>query len=313
MSDNFLKKYSPKKLEDFHIDNYTLFSNNINLLITGPSSSGKTSLLISYINYYYENNNNNIYTNENILFMNNLKDQGIQFCRNNVKTFCQTASSIKIKKKIIAIDDIDEFSDVSQQVIANCLTKYSNNILCIATCSNTLKVFNGLKSRMAFITIFNPTYDKLLTLTNNIITSENITIDSKLIPLIIESSNSSYKILLNTLQKIKIFDKTIDTNNVYELITSINFNTFNKYINSLKQHQLLDAINILFNISESGISVIDILFEFFFFIKHTKTTLDDPLKSDIIKIISKYIILFNNLHEDSIELAFFTNDLLLLF
>ena len=166
---------------------------------------------------------------------------------------------------------------------------------------------------MLFITIFSPTYDKLLNIANNIISNENIDIDSKLIPLLIQSSNSSYKTLLNTLQKIKIYNSKIDKDNIYELITSINFKNFNLYIQNIKQSKLLDAINILDDISNSGVSVIDILFEFFYYIKISNIIIDDMLKYNIIQIISKYIIIFNNLHEDSIELAFFTNEIFNLF
>jgi DNA polymerase III delta prime subunit len=313
MVECFLNKYAPKTFQDFSIDNYTILNNSdVNILINGTFSTGKTTLLFKFIQNYF-NDNINIYDNPNILFINNLKDQGIQFCRNNVKTFCQTASSNLNKKKIIAIDDIDEFSDVSQQVIANCLNKYGNNVICIASCINTLKVFNGLKSRMIFITIYSPTYDKLLDITSNIITNENIDIDSDLIPLLIHSSNSSYKILLNTLQKIKIFNCKVDKNNIYELITSINFKNFNLYIQHIKDLNLIEAINILDSITNSGVSVIDILFEFFYYIKISNIINDDMLKYNIIQIISKYIIIFNNLHEDSIELAFFTNEILYLF
>ena len=39
--------------------------------------------------------------------INNLKDQGIQYYRNEVKIFSQTRSNIPFKKKIIVLDDID--------------------------------------------------------------------------------------------------------------------------------------------------------------------------------------------------------------
>lgn len=37
---------------------------------------------------------------DNILYINNLKEQGINYYRNDVKTFCQISSSIKNKKKL---------------------------------------------------------------------------------------------------------------------------------------------------------------------------------------------------------------------
>lgn len=310
MTENFLIKYSPKSIDNFFIDNHKIFNNDISLLITGPFGSGKTSLLIFYIHKYI-GEDINIYNNENVLFLNNLKDQGIQFCRNNVKTFCQNPSHNVNFKKIIAIDDIDEFSDVSQQVICNCINKYPQNVLCIATCNNNLKVYSGLKSRMAFISIFPPSFDILKSLAIDIVSKENIQIDSSLIDLIANSSNSSYKILINTLQKIQLLNQPINVDNIYELITSINYDTFNIFFNALLKKDINTAIEIIFKIVNSGISVIDILFELFFYIQYVQNNIDNILKYKIIQTISKYITIFNNSHEDSIEIAFMTNDLFL--
>lgn len=315
MSDNFLYKYSPKSIRDFSVDNSNILYDDVNLLITGPPGSGKTSLLIAYIQQYL-GTGYNIYSNENILFVNNLKDQGIQFCRNNVKTFCQTPCTQKNKKKIIVIDDIDEFSEASQQVISNCLSKFPYNVFGIACCNNTLKVFTGLKSRMAFIELVAPTRDNFEQLCKHVIENENIKLNEdnkdELTALIVDSSQS-YKILLNTLQKLYTFDSVITIDNISELITSINFKMFNKYLNFVYELNIQEAVDIIIKISESGISVIDILYEFFIFIKDRKTNISDFDKYNIIKVISKYMTIFNNLQEDNIELAFFTNDLLSIF
>lgn len=312
MCDNFLHKYAPRNINDFHIDNYKIMESCVNLLICGPYGTGKTTLLITYIEKYFENSIN-VYADENILFINNLKDQGIHFCRNNVKMFCQTPCIAKNKKKIIAIDDIDEFSDVSQQVICNCLNKYYDNIICIATCNNTLKVFQGLKSRMAFISVFQPTLEQISDYYVHVKKQENIIIMKSLDQIIIDSCNLSYKVLLNTLQKFKILNSKIDDKNLYELITTINYNTFNTYISYIQNKDLNKSINTITKISDSGVSVIDILYEFFLYIKDAKTNISDKKKYVIIKIISKYMTIFNNNHEDSIELAFMTNEIIPVF
>ena len=134
MSECFLKKYAPKQNKDFFVDNSKQLQGSVqgNMLIRGDNGTGKTSLIINLIHLYL-NYQSNLYFDENVLFMNNLKDQGIQFCRSNVKLFCQTPCNDKSFKKVIAIDDIDEFSDISQQVICNYVNKYSDNILFLAT------------------------------------------------------------------------------------------------------------------------------------------------------------------------------------
>ena len=310
MTENFLLKYTPTSLDEFHVDNKKLFNNDVNILICGQAGSGKTTLLTQHINEYF-GYHVDIHSDSNVLFMSNLKEQGIQFCRSNVKTFCQNASMNVKRKKIIAIDDVDEFNDTTQQVISNCITKYCTNVLCVATCCNTLKVYSGLKSRMAFVTLHLPPNDYLEKYSAKIIKDQNIIIEPDLIQHIVEYSNSSYKILLNNLQKFKLFNKNITYENINDLITTINNETLDNYFTNLLSCDLQSAIDSIFKVVESGISVIDILFELIAYMKISRCVIkSDTLKYKIIQIITKYITIFNNTHEDQIEIAFLTNDLI---
>ena len=69
------------------------------------------------------------------------------------------------------------------------------------------------------------------------------------------------------------------------------------------------AIQIIYSIYKKGYSVMDILDSYFTFIKVTNL-LDETIKYKVIKLILKYIALFHTLHENDIELAFFTNELI---
>ena len=76
-----------------------------------------------------------------------------------------------------------------------------------------------------------------------------------------------------------------------------------------QNNELDNAINIINNIFKKGYSVMDILDSYFTFIKVTNL-LDETIKYKVIKLILKYIALFHTLHENDIELAFFTNELI---
>ena len=100
----FLKKYQPQKFDDFIIDTdyvkllRTMVNmDNLNILLIGNNGSGKTSLIEATIREYY--NLDDIPT-QNVLVINNLKDQGIQYYRNEVKIFSQTRSNVPFKKEI---------------------------------------------------------------------------------------------------------------------------------------------------------------------------------------------------------------------
>lgn len=56
----------------------------------------------------------------------------------------------------------------------------------------------------------------------------------------------------------------------------------------------------------------DILDNYFLFIK-TTPLINETNKYKITKILCKYMTIFHNIHEDEIELALFTNNLIELF
>ena len=75
----------------------------------------------------------------------------------------------------------------------------------------------------------------------------------------------------------------------------------------MKKYNLQEALKQIYYIHDYGYSVIDILDYMFAFIKLTDM-LTEEVKYQIIPILCKYITIFHNTHEDSIELALFTNN-----
>jgi uridine kinase len=69
---------------------------NIHILLTGNKCSGKTTMIQAIIRNYYGKDHTSI--RNDILFINNLKSR-VVFYRNELKTFCQSYSSIYGKKK----------------------------------------------------------------------------------------------------------------------------------------------------------------------------------------------------------------------
>ena len=155
----FINKFQPKRLNDFELkDDFfdiikTLISTDtLNILFIGEPGSGKTSLLNALIREYYNIDDIGQHQN-NILYINSLKEQGINYYRNDVKIFCQTCSSIENKKKIVILDDIDIINEQSQQVFRNCIDKYSHNVHFISSCTNIQKVIESLQSRFYYLKI----------------------------------------------------------------------------------------------------------------------------------------------------------------
>ena len=94
-----------------------------------------------------------------------------------------------------------------------------------------------------------------------------------------------------------------------KLCSNICFSEFELYTKYITNDNLPEAINIFYKLYDSGYSVIDILDNYFIFIKMYDKFDDEIIKYKIIKLLCKYITLFHNLHEDEIELALFSNNL----
>jgi DNA polymerase III delta prime subunit len=314
----FINKFQPIYFADFEInDNImevlkTLITmNNLNILFIGGIGYGKTSILNALIKEYYFNENSpQINYSENILHINSLKEQGINYYRNDVKTFCQTSSIIKGKKKIVVLDDIDFINEQSQQVFRNCIDKYSHNVHFISSCSNIQKVIESLQSRFTIIKINPLKRENLTTIMNKIKISENIEIEPAAEQFILDICNNTVKTLINYMEKFKLLNKQITLDLATNVCTNISFHSFKEYTELIKSGNLIDAVDCFYNIYDKGYSVMDILDNYFLFVKVTPILTEDE-KYKIFPLICKYITIFYNIHEDQIELALFTNNLIM--
>lgn len=308
----FVYKYQPIHLTDFEIDTelltliQTLIKvDTLNVLFVGDVGSGKTTIIKAIIREYY--NTNKSYADD-VLSINSLKEQGITYYRNDVKTFCQTACSISGRKKIIILDDLDNVNEQSQQVFRNCIDKYSHNVHFIASCCNTQKVIDSLQSRMNIIKIKAPIKENLLTIVNKISTIEHIKIDADAVDFIISICNNSIKALINYLEKFKLLECEIDINLATNICTNISFNDFITYTDLCRKCDYVSAIKLIYTFFDCGYSVMDILDSYFIFVKTTPMLTEDE-KYKICPLICKYITMFYIIHEDEIELALFTHNL----
>jgi DNA polymerase III delta prime subunit len=310
----FLHKYQPLYFKDFEsndeiidILNTLININNLNILFIGDIGSGKTTFLNATIKVYYKDYTQQQYQH-NILHINSLKEQGINYYRNDVKTFCQTCSYINNKKKIIVLDDIDIINEQSQQVFRNCIDKYSHNVHFISSCSNSQKVIESLQSRFTIIKIKPLQKHNLNKIIQRIIDTEHINISDEARQFILNVSNNNAKILFNYMEKFKLLNQNINLDLATSVCTNISFFVFEEYTKFLKNSNLNEAIKILYDIYDKGYSVMDILDNYFLFVKITNS-LTETQKYEIIPNICKYITIFHNIHEDEIELALFSNNL----
>lgn len=310
----FLKKYQPKKYNEFVIDEAyiqllkTLIDmNNLNILLIGDSGTGKTSLIEATIREYYQLDK---IPKNNVLYINSLQEQGISYYRNEVKTFCQTSSGIHGKKKFIILDDIDVINEQSQQVFRNCIDKYSHKVHFLASCSNIQKTIESIQSRCTLINLKQNQTQLLKKIIIRIKTAENLNITKQAESFIMNICNNSIRLLINYLEKFSLLNEKITLDIAKKICTNISFYDFERYTNAwYVDKSLKKSVDIIYDIYDKGYSVMDILDSYFQFIKICNI-IDETNKYKIIHHICQYISYFHTLHEHEIELVFFTNQLI---
>ena len=208
----FIAKYQPSKITDFEqldentmtIINSLIEMDNLNIMFYGDSGSGKTSIINAMIREYYRKSGaSKTLINENILVLNSLKEQGIQYYRNDVKVFCQTMTMVPGKKKIVLLDDIDLINEQGQQVFRNCIDKYSHNVHFISSCTNIQKVVDTFQTRNIIVKINQLNRDCLHRIMLKIKNNERLVIANDAEDFLLRVSNGSVRTLINYLEKIK--------------------------------------------------------------------------------------------------------------
>lgn len=140
----WVEKYRPSSLSSLIIPNRIRqrFDNEeigANLLFGGTAGIGKTTLA-------------KILTKgRSSLFINASSTRGIDVVRNQIADFAQTSSLVSTKKKVIILDEADNFGVDAQKALKGAIEMYSNNVLFIFTANNPEKLIAPLHSRLEFI------------------------------------------------------------------------------------------------------------------------------------------------------------------
>ena len=106
MNNLLIHKYKPQTIDELLLSNTNKYLLNkylknsyFNLILEGESGCGKSSLINIIIKHYYNNNNSLI--NNHVCYISLLRDQGINFYKNEVKIFINNCIANSYKKIIV--------------------------------------------------------------------------------------------------------------------------------------------------------------------------------------------------------------------
>ena len=312
MEQMFLIKYRPKTLDDLEISAELKFTirtmieiGYINILISGDRGCGKTTTINTILTELYGIGYN---INDNILWISALNDIGMNYFRTDVKTFCQTSININCKKTVI-IDDIDFMGDQCQHIIRHIIDKYNKHVHFIISCTTIHKVIDSLQSQLNVINKEPLSSSAIFKRIKYISNNEKINITDEQINQLILICNKNIGTNINYIEKLKLVGENITDELISSTCNSISFNDIGKYIDLCKDANVMEALAVMKSFTGRGYSVIDIMDIIFNYIKYTNT-LPENIKFDMLHPVCSKIITFNVIHEDAIELSFFTNRLI---
>lgn len=311
----YVNRFHPVRLDDYtmHSDTRLVFDTLLKMpslcaLLVGGVASGKTSLLNTLVLEYYWGYEPEKYA-DNLMRINNLKDHGISYYKSAVKTFCKTRSNVMGKKKMIILDDLDLMNEPSQQVFRALIDKYGKHVHFIASCTSNQKVIESIQSRFICVKLPPVKRNILRGIIQTIKKADNITMDEEVPEFIVDISNNIIKNVINHMEKFKLLNQHITLELARSSCTDLHFGSFEQYVDTLKKGDLQAAIKCMYDMCNLGYSVIDVLDNFFTYVKQADN-LTETEKYDIIPLICKYITIFHTVHEDNIELALFTNNVM---
>jgi DNA polymerase III delta prime subunit len=290
---SFIYKYRPSTLDEFELETKDTIGYFSHLLLIGGERTGKTTLASILIKDC---------DMDNVLHINSLKEQGIQYYRNEVKHFCQTTSLVK---KTIVIDGLDEMNEQTQQIFLNYIDKYGHNVRFIAIGMNPQKIIESMYSRFMVIKLYPVSILYIKNMIDKVTRNENIQMDEDATEYLIALTNQSIRTILNYLERYKIMNVPITVDYIKLTHTEIHTILFKNFTDLILLKKK-EAVTILMQMYSDGYSVMDILDSYYTYIK--SATITEEYKYKLIKIICKYTVIFNNIHEHHVELLFFVQD-----
>jgi replication-associated recombination protein RarA len=310
LRETFVEKYSPQKIKDLPFDNQFnkilqqfIDINLIRVVLISADSFSKTCVINALIKSM-------TIRSQDVMFLSQFKDQGVNNIRSEVKLFSQIAKTNEGNKRILVIEDIDTYTDNIQKLFINNIDKWSQNINFLVTSSNLYSINPSLLSRLLPLPIPHIQSPIITRVIQDISKQEHIEVTTDMIDIIINLSENNLLTVFHILEKCSLLQAqtklTIEI--IKESCTIIHVELLEHYFEMLRDKNLKGGYEHLISIVKNGYSVIDILNELYLFVKITQK-LTEPQKYQCFKILSHYIVNFITIHEEELELLILTSDL----
>lgn len=224
---NITTKYRPKKIDEIvgqeYVKKYVkIWIDKVrqgepvpNLLFVGEPGVGKTTFAFAIANELFGES-----WKAGVLELNASDERGIDVMREKVKRFAETCpvfSSVKLN--LIILDEADYLTPEAQAVLRRLMEDYGLNTKFILCCNWINRIIEPIRDRCAIYRFDKYTKDQIKIIVERIAKSEELDCN---VEDVAEKCNGSVRTAINLLfsntNKVKIIDKTVDTNNLKDLL-----------------------------------------------------------------------------------------------
>lgn len=309
MSDNWVEKYRPIKLDDVYSQNTTISSlkaiiqcqNMPHMIFYGPSGSGKTSTIHALAREIFGDEWEN-----RIIEYNASDERGINVVRDKIKTHAK-----QITKqvdglppwKIIVLDEADTMTTDSQFALRRIIEQYSKITRFCMICNYYYKIIDPIISRCALFR-FKPIDN--ISITNKLMEIANTEVNQKLdivAQTIANLSKGDMRRAINLLQcSIGVNISIEQTNKILEKSAGLmNIDLFNKIKKAILTKNTKDLDENIENMVSEGYSLVNQINLFYDFVK--SLDIEQVKKSNIIYKIVEIDYNLANFSDEFIQLT----------